>query len=556
MEEEKTNKPDDSREIDLSALSALDFNPEWASADAKKISLEKVHGDSDRRGPRRGFKRDSDSSLRDRRFKNSSKEGSAPEGGSKPFSRDRRHNRRDSRFAQSAPLPRVADVAIYPEDKRFAVLAKAMKNSSRTYVLFDIARIVLEKPERFMVVVTPPQKKDKESKEENPPAPFYVSTPDGMPFLNESDAIAHVFKNHADKFFSAEDTEVEPPKGNFTMIAKCGFTGELLAPPNYHAYQQILRDHHAAHFPRMPFERFQSKIETVKEPEQINAWLEKMKKVTRYVVKDRAEGEPEFLESESAAKNFLATNRKEQAVKEVRQARFSGSLLEPMPMGPLRSAIVHEIMYQRKFPLKTANNLRGKLRYLGFTLYKKGANGVSLVCGVKRKFRTPESVFSETIQRIFDFLDKNPGTPLIELPAKMFGIEPKAKSDAPAKETKEAPVATETATEAAPEAPKEETALTPIEETPTRTSAEESQVKELFGTMRWLVNEGYVTEMSDGKLYAQPVLTVAQAKAKPEHEEEKEEKLPNIIPEENPTETPSTTEEPEKPAEESAKENL
>ena len=69
------------------------------------------------------------------------------------------------------------------------------------------------------------------------------------------------------------------------MINKCGVTGELLGPPNYHRYNQMVQQHYAAKVTRMPFEAFRSRIETVRDPEVVNQWLEKMKKVTRYTSK-------------------------------------------------------------------------------------------------------------------------------------------------------------------------------------------------------------------------------------------------------------------------------
>ncbi len=514
--DEKTEE--NSQEIDLSSLSALDFNPQWANEDAKKFSAKTFSDGNERRKfHKKPFGHGGNSSsqqrnfgekrARDRRpnFQKNSEFGN--DKFSKKFENELRAGTKKPRF-----LPKVADVTIYPDDKKFSALAKAIKASARTYVLFEIAQLILEKPERFVVVVSPPTKKDKAG---NPlpsdvhAAPFVVSDPAGLPFLNENDALSHVFKNHFEKFFDAEEIEVEAPKGNFAMLSKCGFTGTLLAPPNYHAYQQILREHHAANFPKMPFDKFLSRIETVKEPEEIAAWIEKMKKSIRYSLKEKGENDPEFFENENAAKTFLANERKALLVKETKQARFAGALLEKMPIGPLLSTIQREISYQQKFPLNTANALRGKLRHSGFALYKQSQSGITLVSSVKRKFRSSTSVFSETIQNLFDFLDKNPGTTAAELPAKMLGIgsEEKAAKAAPKAEENAVP-AEKISSEAQSENPEN---AVPAEQK-TLSLEEEFKAKELAGTIRWLVNEGYVTEMADGKLFAQPILDIKPQK--------------------------------------------
>lgn len=511
---DKMSDSENLQEIDLSSLASLNFNPDWAADDAKKINFERTNRPDSRgngrRPPRKDFSKNEGGARphrprphQDNTEKEMPERETRREGGKPARRNDRRHKhyvRTDA--PEVRPPVRVADVMIYPEEKPFTVLAKAIKNSARTYVLFEIAKIILEKPERFNVVISPLQKKDKSGKpipSETPLPPFYVSIPDGIPFLSEQDALAHVLKNRLDAFFNCEEVEVDAPKGNFTMIAKCGFTGEVIAPPNYHGYQQALRDHHAANFPRMAFEKFMSRVETVNDADSIAAWVEKMKKITRYTLKDRREGEPESFDGAGAAKAFVLAFRKELAVRQTKQVRVTGTLIEKMPIGPLKTTIESEIAFQRKFPLNTANGFRGRLRHLGFSLYKKGSKGITMVCGVKRKFRTPSSVFSDTIQRVFDFLEKNPGTDLKALPEKMLGIAP---VNVPSE---------------APETPKE----VPAEET--------AAAKELIGTVRWLVTEGYVSEMADGKLYAHPVMTEAQAKAAANAEQPIERpEIPNV----------------------------
>src|SRR5208283_4460572 len=90
---------------------------------------------------------------------------------------------------------------------------------------------------------------------------------------------------HLKMYFDVQEVEVESPKGSFQVVNRCGITGELLGPPNYHRYSQIVQQHYAAKGLRMPFEAYRSRIETVREPELINQWLEKMKRITRYTWK-------------------------------------------------------------------------------------------------------------------------------------------------------------------------------------------------------------------------------------------------------------------------------
>jgi len=526
MEEKNIPAENSSDALDLSALSSLSLEPSWASGEkAKKISVDRSLRDARHRGEkpfRRGHSPRSES-----RPPRGNADSANFTGTPTPRRNDFRHGKKSGEHFHGKPHgriehltpPRVVDVSFFPEEKPFAVLSEAIKKSARTYELFEIANLILEKPERFVVAIKPFSGKKffgKNDAKKSAPAPaesvpaepakedkrrFFVCVPDGMPFLSESDALAYVFDNFAEKFFDIETVEVDPPKGNFTMIAKCGFSGELLAPPNYHGYQQILRDFHAANFPKMPFEKFLSRIETVKDAAAVETWLAKMKSVVRYTIKDRKDGEPETLDGAGAAKAFLATNRKTAAVRETSSVHIPGKLLERMPMNPMKTSIEAELAAQRRFPLNTANFLRGRLRHSGFALFKRGSKGVTLVCSVRRKFRTPESVFSDTIQRVFDFLEKNPNTKIQDLPKKMLGLD-------------DVPAATENAV--------------PAENSPASVPApdSEAQISELLVTVRWLVLEGYVSELSDGSLFTYPKMSAAQAKVAAKSEEASASPLP------------------------------
>jgi hypothetical protein len=176
------------------------------------------------------------------------------------------------------------NVTFYPEDTSFNTLVQTIRKSCRTIELFEIARTVVAKTDRFVVVVA------RKTPEESPApatakAAFYISVPDHMPFESDDAAIAHVMTNHLGNFFEMAEVQVDPPKGNFQVINKCGVTGELLGPPNYHRYNQIVQQHHAAKVARMSLEAFRSRIETIRDPEVVAQWLEKMKKTTRYTWK-------------------------------------------------------------------------------------------------------------------------------------------------------------------------------------------------------------------------------------------------------------------------------
>ncbi len=417
------------------------------------------------------------------------------------------------------------NVTFYPEDTSFAALAKTIRASCRTFELFDVARTVIGKNDRFVVVVQrktggsgAPGDKPSESAAGST-APFSISVPDGLPFENDDAVIAHVMAVHLSHFFDASEVEVEAPKGNFQVINKCSVTGVLLGPPNYHRYNQIVQQHHASKVARMPFDAYRARIESVRDPEAVNQWLEQMKKITRYTWKHSPEGTtPLTFDNLEDARIYLLTQARDKVVRHVESARFPGKQLESLPPGEIRRAIDGALERQRRFPLDTANALRGRLRREGFTIFKKGSKGVSYVCAVKRKFRIPGQVFADSIGNLIAFIEANPMVKASELPERVLGIKVPTPPPRPA--------------------PAIETGSTPAHEveapapTPTLSIEEQQLVGRLQGDLRWLVTEGYVTEFMDGRLFSPPPMVEARKKEveSDDHDPENFPEIPADVP--------------------------
>jgi hypothetical protein len=497
----KANPTADFNKIDLSQLQGFSFGTQWAK-DKDAPAQARDHSDRPHRDDRGGPGGAPD--RRDRRaFRKPA--GDAPGAPQREGQADRGPRRDAGEYGaprRSGPAmdrgpydSPYFNAAFFPEDTSFNALVKMIRSSARTIELFEIARTVLGKPDRFVVVVT--RKPRPAATPDAAPQPIHVSVPDGVPFESEEAAISYVLGTHLDRFFDKAEVDVEPPKGNFLVINKCGVTGELLGPPNYHRYSQMVQQHYAAKVSRMPFEAFKSRIETVRDPEVVNQWLEKMKKVIRYTSKAPvAEGQaaPAFDSHEEARAHLLSTAR-DTVVKPVESARFHGKVLDTMPRGEILMAIEGAYERQLRFPLGTANQLRGRLRREHFTIFKKGSKGVSYVCAVKRKFRVPGQAFGESIGRLISFIEEHPLVKAGELASKMLGID----------------------------APPEGTSVTP---------EQREKILRMQGDLIWLVREGYVTEFIDGGLYAPPAMVEARKK-----EVEAEENDPENFPE-----APRTTE--------------
>lgn len=500
------NSPESSKqELDLNSLSGLDFGPNWADKNAKQPRVKNY--DTPSKGKRGGNQRDrrgSHGGQGDRR---------QPRGDSKDRG-DRRGGRGGDRRGRSQPpkpFEPTVKVDLYPQDEAFDALINRLRSSARTYQLFDIAHLLLEKPDRYIAVVTPKSG----SGDNATPQKLYYSVPGHLPFETEEDAINFVITHHLDLFFDIEEIEVEPPKGNFPMVNRCTITGELLGPPNYHRYQEFVQRHYANRITGMSFERFTSRIEGVKEQEQIDAWLESMKKGARYTVKDRQEGEAESFETLEAARFFLLQNRKDKVVGSGESVRFAGRDIERLPPGNIRRSVETYVEQQKHFPLDSANNIRGRLRRHKFAVYKKGSKGVSYVCAVKRKFRDSSTVFTDSIRRLIEFIEKHPEMPASKLPKEYIGIDTEkqkpealkmteAEVEAAAKAKAEAEAVENEPSEAEASVSKDASASTEATPKAALSADEEKQLNQLMLDLRWLITEGYVTEYGDGRLFAAP----------------------------------------------------
>lgn len=475
--------------IDLSELQNLTLGPAWEDSGpqsrtgdrkskAPTAETGRVAPRRDRRPthPGRGFPR-GDRSPGSEREKRPERRG-ADAGRRLDSPRDRTERR------EAPPFRPTVEVAIYPEEAPFKILAKAMRASCRTYELFDITRLILDKHDRIVAVIRPWGGRTRESAVSTH---LFLSVPDGIPFETQEEAVEHVLSVCLGHFFETEEAEVDPPSGHFPMVNRCTVTGELLGPPNYHRYQEFLQEHYARRIGNMSFERFQQKIETVRDEALVGEWLEKMKKVTRFKLKrDDASAEEVVFDSLDAARRYLLSHRKNDVVQEVESVRLEGKKLDALPAGNIRRSIETYLEQQRRFPLETANHIRGRLRRLKFHLYKKGSRGVSYVCAVKRKFRDPDIPLADSADRLIRFIEEHPSIPAPELPASYLGMEKLP----PAPDTGEA------------EKP-----------TPRLAYPDTPELRRLNQDLRWLISEGYVTEYADGRLFAPPVQGQAKQKS-------------------------------------------
>jgi len=94
------------------------------------------------------------------------------------------------------------------------------------------------------------------------------SVPDGMPFDGATRRPCGArLSNHLDKFFRPRRRRGRAPEGKFPGDHKCGVTGELLGRRIITAITRSCSSTTRRKLPRMAFDMFKSRIETIRDPE-------------------------------------------------------------------------------------------------------------------------------------------------------------------------------------------------------------------------------------------------------------------------------------------------
>lgn len=358
------------------------------------------------------------------------------------------------------PLPEL-DVALIPEEKGVESLARQIKLTGRAYPLFEIAHLILSKPERYQVCFSVLKKPDGQVAQ-----PLFVCNLDETLWLSEEEAIGHVLRRHFETFYQAERTATDPPKGTYTFVAQCGMSGVILGPPNYHDYQNQLRKLHAERFARMPFEVFKSRVKIVKDDVVVKKWVEDQSWRTEYVCLNVPE--PLKLGSREAVEAHFRANHAANIVRTVESHTSSATLAQAAPQAALRQLLRRVWEDQMRFPLKIATVLSQQFGSYGLHFFKvnKTVTHVSVARPCFLDLTT--TPVSDGIKRIIDFINSTPGCTHQKL---LAALAPAPK-----------PAATETPAAGSPPASAEP-------------SAEQQAV---IADLHWLIHQGHVLEFANG----------------------------------------------------------
>jgi len=376
------------------------------------------------------------------------------------------------------------NVALAPDMKGVESLARQIKVTARAYPLFDIARLILQKPERYAVVFS--VKKNAEGKAVQP---LFLCALDDSLWLSEEEAVGHVLNKHFGTFYQAERTATEPPKGKYTFVAQCGMSGVILGPPNYHDYQNQLRKLHTERFSRMPFEMFKSRVKIVSDEAVVKKWVEEKSFKTEYIALNVPE--PLRLDSREAVEKHFRETHKENIIKQVESHTLNGVAARNLRSPGLTWLVRQAWEDQKRFPLQLATTLSQQFASMGLQFFKVNKTVTHVSVARPHYLDLETTPVSEGVKRIVDFINAHTKTTRRQLmealapapkpaPKTVIEISPAGITEAPA------PVQQAQA-EAAPQA-------APAASEP---SAEQTAV---ISDLHWLIHQGHVIEFADGKL--------------------------------------------------------
>jgi hypothetical protein len=359
------------------------------------------------------------------------------------------------------PLPDV-NVALIPDDKGVESLARQIKMTGRAYPLFDIAQMILQKPERHNVTLT--VKKDAEGK---PIQMLYVCALDDTVWLSEEEAVRYVLEKHFNTFYQPERTKIEGPKGTYTFVAQCGMSGTILGPPNYHDYQNQIRKLHAERFSRMPFDAFKARVKIVKDEEVVKKWLEEQSWKTEFVCLNMPE--PLKLGSREEVEKHFREVHLPNIIKQVETSKMTGAASRQLRSSGLVRAVRNAWEEQKRFPLQIATVLSQQFAGHGLQFFKVNRT-ITHVAVARPHYLDLETVpVSEGIRRIVDYINGHARCTRRQL------IEALAPSGQPT-----------------PPTPASEAAAVAPEPSP--------EVTAVVADLHWLIHQGHVIEFANGAL--------------------------------------------------------
>lgn len=389
----ESNPPRNESESLADLVVDLNFVPAWAREDAKEAlpkeggrdRLPAEEGEARRPGRGRSFPR-------------------SRETGEKMGRRGQRETRESegARKTEAGLADLPIRVRFIPERAALGTVARDLHVSRRAMPLQRLALLFLNGENSCSVVVElrPPASPNAQTINQ-----LYECRACHQIFREYSGVFAHVVGAHLDLHFRREVREGEPPSGQFVCVGRCRLSGELLGPPNHHAYNDRLMDLYRRRFSHLSLDEYRQQIEMVREPEVIEQWRQEARKQEVFFAKDEKDGSGELGRRE--AERIFAVKYAKSLVKEAHRAiipRKVALALEDSVLARTIRLYVHREM-EKPFSMMTA--LRAALRHMRFHTFR--ARGQTFVTWIEPRPLDPTHAVQE-VAEVLAFLQRHPGS--------------------------------------------------------------------------------------------------------------------------------------------------
>jgi hypothetical protein len=486
---------------DLPVELDLKFLPDWLKEAPTKNRWADFEGE--REGPRR----DRDDRMRPegrgerrgpRRDERDQRGGRGLRPGGRPGKHGDQRGRRDERDFRGqrprqpfVPQKPAVKVELLPEPAAAAGIAKQIKASSRACGVFRVAKMFLDRAERYRARLTALD-----------PSAVLHQVGDGPVAFDSAAVERGAFRANMDRFYVVEVVQGDAPKGNYTSVARERISGALLGPPNHHSYQVTLRKLYEERYSRrMSFQDFQRNVEIVSDPAAVEQWKQQAGSVTTFKTKVAEGEEPVVLKGEAEAEQHFRATYLPGLKRSGNSLEVSGVVAGAMLDRSVGFAVRDAVDHERKVPVQMVNALRPYFSEAGLHLFK-WKRKILYASAIRPQRHPAEQTFSETISGILTTIEEHPGITRPQLAARLLGAP--QESALPPAAPPEASVA---------DAPPAETPV--VGEPPVAVPDDAARRKEaLASDLHYMIQIGYVVEFQNGGLeLPQPRKEAAHAEA-------------------------------------------
>ena len=365
-------------------LGSIDFTPAWAKKEAG-VNIGKVRPERDEKD------------RRDRKDDRKPFGDKKPFGERKPFGEKRPFGEKKSfggkpfdrrpRF-EDRPKPLDVEVKVLPETKALGTIIRKLQSDAHAYKLKDLAYFFLDNPSSVLLKITPKAKQGGDGRETGDARRevFYQCKACGFASTKEEDVIEHVVSAHLADYYDSKEVEVEPPKGNFNCVAKCGLSGVLLGPPNIHEFNAVVKEMIRTKYPDMSEVQYRAHIEMVRDSDTIEEWRKSATKKTMFFAKGTADQEGAQALTREQAEGEFKRNVLPSMLDTPKNLMITAEVAMKSPVKPLQWAANDALQAERRAPYNMCFALRGAFHHRKLKFFRANdAHGQEFVTNIEYK---------------------------------------------------------------------------------------------------------------------------------------------------------------------------